>query len=233
MGIALAMLASFPAFAQITEYDTAVTAQTSLTITNAQHGFNCSDLAVSVLDSNGVLQPESFTTGTIDSTTYEVNMSWSSAFTGTVKLYGCYGADTSASIDFKGALFNHTDCSGLACTSVPDGLVVCNSCTKGAPAMRTVGGFQFVDDGLDSFRLTLNCTGNYWVWADGDVQKVILGVSNSGGGITCAHVGSGVQLEVDYNVTGFPSSGDILKIAHGAFDVYPYGFTSITDDRPF
>ncbi len=216
----LAGLAVAPAVALTTYGPVTVTSQTFLSIPASTHQLGCSsDTAIStaVYDNGGSIQPRSSRSVSVSSG--NVSISWSNAFTGTVKLVGCFTGDTSVSTDFDTTL--HLTNTQLA---------VCHSCSanSGGYAQRTVSSVGYRAANEVTVTINSSCTGTLYNWMDPDTQKVVFGFS-SGIGSNCVSGTSGSHHEVRYGVTGFPTGG--VNLSHVAYS--GGSFSSLVDDRPF
>lgn len=118
-----------PTLFGVTTYEQTVTNQTSVTITNAQHGMNTTKYGVRVYNASGVVQyPSTYTAG-IDEGNYSLTVSWPAAFSGKVKIIGTFPSLTSASTDFQ--VVRTTGNYG-AYTA----MLGCQYCTTQTPAVR-------------------------------------------------------------------------------------------------
>jgi hypothetical protein len=98
---AVTLCAGMMAQAQMTKWSGGYTSVTSATVTYATHGIASGMIGV-VAKSGGVRLTLDQVSWTVDQTTYEVDLSFTSSFTGTVYLSGPWpSSDTSNSTDFE------------------------------------------------------------------------------------------------------------------------------------
>lgn len=197
---ALALLAlSVPAFA-LSTYSEGVSNITTWSKAGSTMSLECTLTSGHVYNTSGqrVYTGFTFTRGTYPS--YTASFSFSSAFTGTVKVTGCLNSTSHAS-DF--APTNHY------ATGHAYGAINYDRGTDGADVVRVfdLGGqnYRFVIVGgygeFDSQGL-VSATVRGYITADG---KFTWGVSASSGSATCSMSGLG-QCAVVYNVSSFPSN---------------------------
>lgn len=210
----LALIAS-SAFG-ITSYTGSVSAVTSVTVPNSTHGLGSANFGVRVYDAGNVLQDTSTYSYSINSSTYAVTITWSSAFTGSYKLTGVFSALTTASSDFA--------------TTVPNNytVTVCASCTAGSPAVRNYGGLTYAS--VSSAGLTFgDGTANGTVYVFVDKGLVVFGFSGSSFATACHPTTSYGDAQIRYGASGFPAG--TLPLAHVGYTSCSLG--GATDDRPF
>ena len=204
-------LLAIPASFASTTYTQQVSNATSVTIPSSVHGLGCLQYSVRVYDSNGVRQPVSAFTATKDATTDDATVTFPSAFTGSVKLQGCFSL-TSASTDFQ-------------VVGAPGLVTVCAACTDASPATRKYGSEWYAE--------TIACTltgngdgqsGTAWVYLDPASGHAYFAVS-SASGVGSASAGS----RVVYGATGFPAGAVPLATVTYSGS----GFGTVTDYRSF
>lgn len=207
--VVCALLAVSAGFASTT-YTQSVSSVTSVTIPGTTHNLGCQQYGIRVYDSNGVRQPTSAYTASINSSTFDATVTFGSSFTGTVKLQGCYSL-TSASTDFQ-------------VTDSASEIMVCADCSDSAPAVRTYLGEWFADPGVVNFISNGDqTTATIWVYLDLFTGHVTFGVSAASG------IGSPTSGgRVVYNATGFPDpSVPLATVAYSSV------FGTVTDERNF
>jgi hypothetical protein len=214
-GLLMAALVFFlagPAQASST-YSTHVTSVSSLTISAATSGMTSADYGVYLIDDSNVKRPTSEFSGSINSSTYSVSLSFSPAFTGTVKLKGLFsGSDTAHAYDFR-----------LTAPS-SDALYICDGCvdTSTGYAKRTYSGVHYVATTYAT--VSLNCA-NGWYYAYILDNQLWVGATNDDTGC----MSNPVNLKMAFSSAGYPSGSVPLGIAKKAGgDIWQY-----TDDRPF
>ncbi|HEU0119249.1 MAG TPA: hypothetical protein VFQ91_01905 [Bryobacteraceae bacterium] len=217
-----AFLFSVPALA-LSSYERTVVSATSTTITNAQHGFGSKYLAVLVYDSESIRVQPGSTPGysySIDPSTYSVTVTFSSSFTGTVKLIGPFTGTTSSNSDFQVSIGVESG-AGI--------LRVCGDCTSVYYALRSWGGKSWYSAGPTTLTLTAAGGGGVWrSWLEN--QKVVFGYSYSGvgGAATC----NGLPCEVRFNVSDYPSGVIPLGSAQRSSVAGQHWVGTPNDDRP-
>lgn len=215
-----AVLACVGSLGATTTYTQSVTSVTSVTITGATHGLGCSNFGVRVYDNTGVRRNDLISSAPINSSNYNVTVNFSSAFTGSVKLQGCFNAYTTASTDFQVLV------SGDGTTAY-----LCASCTDAAPAVRNSGGYNYASVG----EFTLTSTndgqaGTLYVWLDPATGRAGWGTTTSGAA-TSPSTGS----TLTHSVTGYPSGVlQLARVSYGPIIGCLSGqFCTVTDDRPW
>ncbi len=216
----LSLLAAASALATTT-YTQSVTSVTTVTITGATHGLGCSTFGVSLSDNFGVRKSELISGApTINSSTYDVTVNFTTTFTGNVQLRGCFTAYSTAATDFQATI------SADAQT-----LYVCAVCTDSAPAVRDWGGNNYA--AVAAFQVSHTSgtgTGTLYVWLDPVTHLLNFGDSGTTGNILNPSAGSVLTT----GVTGFPTG--VKALAH----VFYYnrllpgpsgGFWTVVDDR--
>lgn len=214
----LALACNSLAHAALTTYTQSYTGVTSVTIAGSTHGLGCSAYTVTPRDSGNVKLPTSYFSYTKDTSTYNVTVTFSGSFTGSVALQGCF-SPTSASTDFE--------------PTAPSSYTVniCSSCTTSAYAARSYtlsGSWMKWYVATQSFSVdAINdaTVGTARIWLDPVTTSLQVGVSGSSGGV---YVVSN-QGYVLYNVSAFPAL--CVPIA-----TVPYNhgvFGTITDNRPW
>jgi len=212
--IGLALLTAIGAVATTT-YSQSVSAVTSVTITGGTHGLGCSTFGVRVYDNNGSRRNDLVSGWSISGFNYDVTVNFSTSFTGTVKLQGCYSY-TSASTDFQVTI------SGDSQT-----VYFCAACTDSEPAVQnltdnTLRAFNFAALGQATVTYASQ-SGTLYVWLDPATGFVGFGTTTSVG--VNSPAGDGATLV--HNISGYPSG--VKPIARVGY--VPWGFTSVTDDR--
>jgi hypothetical protein len=210
LGLSAALTAT-----SLSEYTRSVTNATSTTITGAQHNMGSVNYAIGVFDSNGVRQSESNYTVSKDSITYNVTISWASAFTGSVKLVGAADNDTAGDDQFK--LQNGSN--GTA------SIVICPSCTMSAWERKTWSSLSYVSsvtseatDAAGGF----GCNGTVYVYIYNRRLTFAHSVSASCINVTKANKTQGSSYPSGSIAIGTASHSGLLGT-----------FTLSTDDRPW
>jgi hypothetical protein len=216
-------LACLFAAASLAQYSQQITTATSsLTITQAQHGYSSTKLGVMLYDGNGLALPTTGYSYTIDSSTYAVNITFSPTISsGTVKILGVFATATTASTDFQ-------------VTAATSTVTVCASCSSSSPAARTTNGTGYVSRAPVTFTASFpgvhpNFTARAYILDN--VMVLGISVANTSVGFTCAwgsDGGAAGSCRIDYSISSFPTGAVPLG------DVYYSGttFGSVTDDRP-
>jgi hypothetical protein len=208
--VVCALLAVSASFATTT-YTQQVSSATSVTIPGSVHNLGCLQYSVRVYDSNGVRQPATVFSASKDVSTFDASITFTSAFTGSVKLQGCFSL-TSASTDFQ-------------VTGSAGSVTACAACTDAASAVRKYGSQWYA--GTLSYTFTGNGdgqSGTAWVYLDPNTGHAIFALSSSSG-VGVASAGG----RVVYSATGFPSGAvPLATVAYSGS-----GFGTVTDYRSF
>lgn len=220
---ALALLAlSIPAFS-LTTYETSVTNQTTITVTNSQHGMNSKYFGVHVYNASSERVQPSGSPGysyTIDSSSYELVVTFTSSFTGTVKLLGGFSL-TSHARDF--AVSVGSDVLGGY-------MRVCDDCSATDYALRSWSGKSWFTAGVTRLRLSAAGGGGWWrAWLED--QKVVFGydqTSLANGTAIC----TGTPCEIRYNIQDYPSGSIPLGKCQRDTAVNAHWITPVYDQRP-
>lgn len=159
---------------------------TSVTVTQAEHGFSSPSIGVNVLDSSGDAITDR--TVAIDPLTYNVTVTFPTAQSGSVKVVGIVPADT-------------TD-AWTATVSGAD-FTICNGATTSSPQVKTYNNKRHVcATPLTFTRANSATSGTLRVYRDMSTYKIVFGVSFSTGG---GSVYSNPYAEVRNNVSSFPA----------------------------
>ena len=210
----LILLALCAPASALTTYSHSYTNVTSATITNAQHGFGSYWLGLYAKTSGGVvLNPATDISWTIDESTYEVDITFTNSFTGTVYLIGVWpSTDTGAGTDFK------VDIGGNTAN-----LYDCEQCAT-YPAVDTYGGQRYAKSEPSALSWVSFTASTVYVYGIG--SRIHFGLSQA----TCnANQYNVTNAVVDCNVNSMPSSG---VVPLGTASISSGAFTSVTDNRP-
>jgi len=201
-----------------TTYVQSINNQSSVTITGSTHNLGSDKFGVRVYDSNGVLKATDFFEYTINSSTYDVSITFDSSHTGEVKLTGNFASDTSNVWDWK---VTKTTGSGV------DKAFVCGSCTDSDFARRTVSSKAYVALGMYTY--THNSS-----TAEGTLRvylldnKLVFGLSGSSSQVDGST--SGAHAKVEYSVSSFPTGA--VQLASVTYDAQNR-LGTVTDLRPW
>jgi hypothetical protein len=213
--ILAAMVPSAPA--QMTKWSGRYTGVTYVAVTESTHGIESGMIGVVCVDSNGNRLTLDDVSWTVDQTTYEVDLTFTNSFTGTVQLSGPWpSSDTSNSTDFLVAI-------GVSDSSR---LNVCGQCATYI-ARRTYEGVTYTGSTLGSL-IWVNSgfeNGTVYVY----LQENIL---TFGLGQTACVIGSYTQVgtsNVVCDVSSMPSG--VVPLASAT--ISGGQFTSVTDLRPW
>ena len=223
----MALLALFSATSAfgLTSYSTTVSNVTTVTVTNAQHGFNSKYFAVTVYDNESVRVQPSDSPGysySINASTYAVTVNFTSSFSGTVKLIGPFTGVTTHNRDFAVS-------TGVDGGSGTGFMKVCSECTLELSALRSWSGKSWFSAGPVTLTLTAAAGGGTWrAWLED--QKVVFGYTNAsvGGSATC----SGMPCEVRFSQSGFPTGSIPLGYQERSGVAGQHWVGSPTDSRP-
>jgi hypothetical protein len=196
-------------------YSTSVTSASSLNITAATSGMTSSKFGVYLVDGSGVKRPTSEYSYGINASTYEVDITFSPAFTGTVKLKGLFaGADTTHDYDFK---FTMADSGTLR---------VCDGCVDNGSgyAKRSYASKHFVSTMASSADIEGCANGLYYAYIL-DNQLWIATTSNIDSGCLTTPV----NVKLAYSSGGYPTGSVHLGWIQKWQNFYYNG----SDDRPF
>jgi hypothetical protein len=204
-----------------TTYTQSITSSTSsLTITHAQHGFSSTGLSVNVIDGTNNLLPTTAFSYSINSSTYDVSMTFSPAISsGTVQIIGAFTANTSASTDFLVSRIAEGQPTVYK-------IAVCWYCTSSVQAIRTTGGKSYVLGYPVKFTYNSGNLSHYYVYIQDNV--VVMGVNAGGVSISCSGSSVNGACRVDLGVYSFPAG--TVHLADGTFT--NGAFDGPTDDRP-
>jgi hypothetical protein len=215
--IVAALAALTTASAQMTKWHGSYTGVTSAQITQATHGISSVYIGVVCKDSSGNKLDLDAVSWTVDSSTYEVDITFTNSFTGTVYLSGPWpSSDTSNSTDFQVTISGSN-------SSI---LEVCNQCATYI-ARRTYNSQTFTASG-----------GGYLGWLSFTAPTVFVyfreniltfGLDSS----VCS--GSGYNISANANVecpvSSMPTDSNVTALASAA--ISDGAFTSVTDLRPW
>src|SRR5881392_3625004 len=141
----LAATCAIAAFGSTAYTYTVPSSTASVTITQSEHGFSSTRLAVDVHDQNGVKLGSSNYSYFIDSSNYSVSISVPNSLGAgsTVQLIGPFaGSDTAAASDFRLEV------------GIWNNLLVCGYCTSNAFAQRSYSSNVYVMETASAFGLT-------------------------------------------------------------------------------
>lgn len=190
-------------------YSENVTSVTSATILGSTHALGCGWFGITMNYSGGAPVDTSAYSYTVNSSTYDVLLTWTSSFTGSITLRGCYPA-SGAYGSFAAAP------QGV----YPNGygepwyiLNVCGDCTTSMYAIKDVAGYNFLGTKPYNIYATYggSCNDALWVWLDPNTQGVVFGTTYNCNSYT---LGNGGTWE--YGITGFPSG--VGQIATATFN---------------
>jgi hypothetical protein len=144
------------------------TAATTATITNATHGIGNGMIAVVCTTGAGTRLTLDQVSWTVDQSTYEVDITFGSSFTGTVKLSGPWpSSDTSNSTDFQ-ITIGSSDASNLW---------FCGQCAT-YTARRTVAGKTYATNVPQALKW-LDTSASMTVWVYGLENQIVYGLGES------------------------------------------------------
>jgi hypothetical protein len=220
--LSAALLASAGAFgASLSTYTRAViTPASSVTITNADHGMGSTSFGVGVWDDSDLRVSELTYSISKNGSTYAVTITfdpgyWPDGFSGTIKLKGNAGFDTSGDNDWKLVLLN----SGAS-------LGICSGCTNDYWVRRTVDGLSYVGattfsvDGLANSNACQNTVVYLYLY------NRRLYASNSYSAACLQNPSSLLTTQG----SGYPTGSVPIGTA---FQYYSGSFYVLTDDRPW
>lgn len=212
MFILLVLLAS-NAFS-LSTYTLSVKNQTSVVIASSQHTFNSDKIAAHVYNLLGDRLPDSVFTKTVDPSTFAVTLSFSGAFTGTVKLTGPFTESgvTNAQRDFDAAV-----------VSGEKAVKICSSCSSVNPAFAGAGVKKFYSGGSITYTAPATVASSVFVYID--AGKVVFQVGSSA---EAGSVSSGAG-EVRVQAGSFPSG--VERLHELSFDSQSGSAASITERR--
>jgi len=227
------VMGSLPAFATITSKTYAVTNENSLSIpyssssNSTNHQFASTKLGMSVYDNSGALVlPGYGYTKAQNTSTFDITITFSSSFTGTVKLFGIFDPDTTASGDFAVTKGVGTPTNQLE---------VCASCSMSSYARRyssATGKYHLGVRKVSFYQPHTITYATVYVWLDSNNRVVFGTTSNStGAGEYCTAGGQGNCL-IQWAVTGYPAG--VQHLGHATFTDSQYtegNFGAVTDDR--
>jgi hypothetical protein len=203
----------------MTKWNSSYTSVTSATITNSQHGIGSQMIGVVCIPTGGTALTLSQVSWTINASTYAVDISFNSSFTGTVYLSGPWpSSDTSNSTDFQVAIGS----------SNSSNLWVCELCGTWT-ARRTVSGFSPVaaNAGMALQWLDTSVSQTVYVYLDGN--QIMFGLSESTCGGSQWTGGDAYADAIACGVTSMPPS--VIEL--GTATMVNGVFTSVTDNRPW
>lgn len=220
----LAVLAcSVPSFALITDEGT-VTSSTTYTRTNAQHGMGSKYFGVHVYDNSGNRVQPSGSPGysyTINASTYQLDITFTTTFSGTVKLIGGFSGLTSHSRDFA---------VSVGYDSYGGYMRVCDDCTLTNFALRSWSSKTWFTADKTSLRLSSTGGGGTWrAWLEN--SKVIFGYTGSSVPYGVAYC-VGQPCEVRYSISDYPEGSIPLGSCARSSAVDEHWYGSVSDDRP-
>jgi len=198
----------------MTKWQGNYTSVTSATITNATHGIGSGMIGVVCVNSSGARLTLDQVGWTVDQTTYEVDITFTNSFTGTVKLSGPWpSSDTANSTDFQVQIG----------TSDASNLWVCAACAT-YTARRTVSGNTYTANAGQVLKWLDNSTSqSVFVWLS--ENRAVFGLNET---ICSARQWTSGPV-VTCGATGVPPGAVGLASATMANGV----FTSVTDLRPW
>jgi hypothetical protein len=199
----------------VTHYNQSFTNQTEVAISYSSHGIASQYIAVRVYSEAGALQPSSLYSYTIGgASSYTVTITFSPAYTGSVKLSGSFGPpDSSNSYDFKATL------SG-------ENAVVCSGCGFENITRRSYSGKIYV--ALETHGGYVHSIGACTLRVYVEDNKVIYGLSAASSSCNGSCTGN---CQVQYSISDYPSG--VLKIARITTDSSSPKLSDVIDDRPF
>lgn len=231
-------LFSVPASATITNKVFTITSNTlSLSIpysgtpTSSNHQFNGNGVSVNIYDSSNVLYTSGYS-WSINHTTHDISISFSSPWQGKVRLYGLFGAsDTAASTDFQVTL-------GSAGPPIHV-LRMCASCDTTNYARRTSSATGLTHTAIREVTFTHAISAvsdTVRVWMD-NKNRVVFGMNdtNTANGASCTASGASGAVGhcvLQWGITAYPGGVAPLGRATHSDSQYADGsFSSLVDDR--
>ncbi len=212
MGAMVAMLAPLHG---MTNWSSQYSGVTYAPVTESMHGIESPYIGVVCIDSNGNRLTLDQVSWTVNQTTYEVDVTFTNSFTGTVRLSGPWPAsDTSSSTDFEVAI-------GQSNSSK---LNVCAQCGT-YTARRTYGGTTYTASSGVSLTWVSFTASTVYVYMEENIATY--GLDETGcpvGGYTVSGVAN-----VECGVSSMPAGVVPLAVASISGGV----FTSVTDMRPW
>lgn len=198
----------------LSTYSLGVSNQTSVVVTNAQHGFNSDKIAVHVYNSSGTRLADSVFTKAVNGGTYEVTVTFGSSFTGTVKLTGPFteAGVTNAARDFDAAAI-----AGLKSVQI------CSTCTAANPAFAGAGAKKYFSSGPITYAAAGSVASKVLVYLDAGKLVFQVGTAAEAGEITG---GPGV---VRVQAGGFPQGVEPLHELN--FTSQPGSAPTVTEKR--
>lgn len=198
----------------LSTYTASVSAQSSVTIANSQHGFGTDKIAAHVYNTLGDRLPDAVFVKSVDASTFSVTLTFASPFTGTVKLTGPFSEAgvTNAQRDFDAAL-----------TAGEKSVKICSSCSPVNPAFAGAGVKKFYSGGSIKYFAPAAVASSVFVYIDGGKVVFQVGSSAEAGAIT---EGPG---EVRIGGSGFPAG--VEKLFELAFTSQPNSSPTIVDKR--
>ncbi len=204
MKVIVVFLAAVVSMFGASVYSQGFTSVTSVAIANSQHGMGSTNFGVHVQNTSGSrFAPSEISSVGINTSTYEVTITFPSAKSGTVKLYGPFNSDTSHDRDFKVEI-NGTDSQKLH---------VCRDCTTTNFARRTVSGKKIAMHAGDYMEVDSAPNAEIRVFIQD--QKVVYGFTASSGTAFCV-LGTNA-CEVRWGVSAWPSGA--IKLAEVETDL--------------
>jgi hypothetical protein len=198
-----ALFAAMPLAAQTPFYTTGVlTNVTSYTISASTSGATSKYIAPVATwgTGGGSIASESEVSWTIDGS-YDVTLTFTSAFTGTVSLYTSPSSLTTASTDFQATTDGYWN------------VYVCAACTASAPAVRNVNGQNIVMEGESTLAFTsLPSSGNIYVYLGNAPQGIVYQITaNQGGVATC----TGGNCQIVWTSSPATAPAGYIELANG------------------
>jgi hypothetical protein len=190
------------------------TATTTATITHATHGIGNGMIGVVCVDSGGNRLTLDQVSWTVDQSTYEVDITFASAFTGSVKLSGPWPSSDTG---------NATDFAVTIGTSDASNLWVCRQCDT-YTARRTVSGKTYTANSGEALQW-LDTSASMTVYVYGVENHLVFGLSAS----TCSASQWTAGPTVSCASSGVPSGALPFASATMVNGV----FTAVTDLRPW
>jgi len=210
--IGAALLSVMSSFA-ITTWSGNYTSVTYASVTASTHGINSPYLGVRAVDNTGHKLTLSEVSWEIDPDTYEVDVTFTNSFTGTLYISGPWPSTSSAPAGFK-----------VSVGSDQDKLLVCAGCETNA--VRRVWGGQAYSSatyGALSWPHTCNAGGGVTVYVYITGNGVVFGVDAPSSQLPTL---TATRATIAYNISAIPSGAVPLGSA-----VNNCGFGSVTDLR--
>ncbi|MGA2594261.1 MAG: hypothetical protein ABSH32_30550 [Bryobacteraceae bacterium] len=210
--IGAAFLSAMSSFA-ITTWSGNYTAVTYASVTESTHGINSPYLGVRAVDSTGHKLTLSEVSWDINATTYEVDVTFTNSFTGTLYITGPWPSGSSAPAGFM-----------VSVGSDEDNLLVCAGCETTA-VRRVWGGQPYSSDnyGALNWPHTCNSGGGVTVFVYISGNGAVFGVDADSSQVPTL---TATRATIAYNISGVPSGAVPLGSA-----VNNCGFGSVTDLR--